>query len=88
MTERAVTEDVPESVREAQERFDAGMGADGDRACAWTRMHPNLSSPACTSARHPASMWCGTELGRNPESRTYIEYFLEDRLRHAERLRR
>ena len=30
MTEPMVTDDIPESVREAQERFDAGMGADGD----------------------------------------------------------
>jgi cytochrome P450 len=30
MTEPTVTSDIPLSVREAQERFDAGMGADGD----------------------------------------------------------
>jgi cytochrome P450 len=30
MSEPTVTEDVPQSVRDAQEKFDAGMGADGD----------------------------------------------------------
>ena len=30
MAESTVTEDVPQSVRDAQEKFDAGMGADGD----------------------------------------------------------
>ncbi|HZQ32164.1 MAG TPA: cytochrome P450 [Mycobacterium sp.] len=30
MVEPTVADDIPESVREAQERFDAGMGADGD----------------------------------------------------------
>ena len=30
MSEPTATEDMPQSVREAQERFDAGMGADGD----------------------------------------------------------
>ena len=30
MAEPILTEDIPQSVREAQEKFDAGMGADGD----------------------------------------------------------
>ena len=30
MAEPTVTDDVPQSVRDAQEKFDAGMGADGD----------------------------------------------------------
>jgi hypothetical protein len=30
MAEPTVTDDIPQSVREAQEKFDAGMGADGD----------------------------------------------------------
>jgi hypothetical protein len=48
MTKRAVTEDVPESVREAQERFDAGMGADGNAS-----PYPMLHELRGKAAVHP-----------------------------------
>lgn len=48
MSEPTVTEDLPESVREAQERFDAGMGADGD-----TSPYPMLAELRGKAAVHP-----------------------------------
>jgi cytochrome P450 len=48
MREPTVTEDVPESVREAQERFDAGMGADGDAS-----PYPMLQELRAKAAVHP-----------------------------------
>ena len=48
MSEPTVTEDLPESVREAQERFDAGMGADGDAS-----PYPMLAELRGKAAVHP-----------------------------------
>lgn len=48
MAEPTVTEDVPESVREAQERFDAGMGADGNAS-----PYPMLRELRAKAAVHP-----------------------------------
>ena len=48
MSEPTVTEDLPESVREAQERFDAGMGADGDAS-----PYPMLAELRRKAAVHP-----------------------------------
>jgi cytochrome P450 len=48
MSEPMVTEDMPESVREAQERFDAGMGADGDAS-----PYPMLRELRAKAAVHP-----------------------------------
>jgi cytochrome P450 len=48
MTEPTVTSDIPLSVREAQERFDAGMGADGDAS-----PYPMLRDLRATAPVHP-----------------------------------
>lgn len=48
MTEPTVSEDLPQSVREAQERFDAGMGADGDAS-----PYPMLCELRARAAVHP-----------------------------------
>lgn len=48
VTEPTVTEDLPDSVREAQERFDAGMGADGDAS-----QYPMLRELRAKAAVHP-----------------------------------
>ena len=48
MAEPTVTEDVPQSVRDAQERFDAGMGADGDAS-----PYPMLRGLRAKTAVHP-----------------------------------
>jgi cytochrome P450 len=48
MAEPTVTEDLPPSVREAQERFDAGMGADGDAS-----PYPMLRDLRAKAAVHP-----------------------------------
>ena len=48
MTEPTVTEDVRDSVREAQARFDAGMGADGDAS-----PYPMLHELRGKAAVHP-----------------------------------
>jgi cytochrome P450 len=48
MTEPTVTPDIPLSVREAQERFDAGMGADGDAS-----PYPMLRDLRATASVHP-----------------------------------
>jgi hypothetical protein len=48
MSEPAVTEDITQSVRDAQDRFDAGMGADGDAS-----PYPMLRQLRATGAVHP-----------------------------------
>ncbi len=48
MSEPTVTEDLPQSVRDAQERFDAGMGADGDAS-----PYPMLRELRAKAAVHP-----------------------------------
>jgi hypothetical protein len=48
MAEPTVTEDVPQSVRDAQEKFDAGMGADGNAS-----PNPMLRELRSTGAVHP-----------------------------------
>ncbi|MCW2651677.1 MAG: cytochrome [Mycobacterium sp.] len=48
MSEPTVTEDMPQSVRDAQERFDAGMGADGDAS-----PYPMLRDLRANGAVHP-----------------------------------
>jgi cytochrome P450 len=48
MAEPTVTEDIPQSVRDAQERFDAGMGADGDAS-----PYPMLRDLRTKAAVHP-----------------------------------
>ncbi|MGH3676787.1 MAG: cytochrome P450 [Mycobacterium sp.] len=48
MTEPTDTEDVPQSVRDAQELFDAGMGADGDAS-----PYPMLRELRTKGAVHP-----------------------------------
>ena len=48
MSEPTVTEDLPDSVREAQEHFDAGMGADGDAS-----PYPMLGELRGKAAVHP-----------------------------------
>ncbi len=60
MTEPTVTEDVPESVREAQERFDAGMGADGDAS-----PYPMLRDLRAKGAVHPG--WPEMGIFGNPD---------------------
>ena len=60
MTEPTVTEDVPESVREAQKRFDAGMGADGDAS-----PYPMLRDLRAKGAVHPG--WAEMGIFNNPD---------------------
>src|ERR1700739_490251 len=48
MAEPTVTEDVPQSVRDAQEKFDAGMGAKGDAS-----PYPMLAELRAKGAVHP-----------------------------------
>ena len=48
MAEPTVTDDIPQSVRDAQERFDAGMGADGDAS-----PYPMLRELRAKGAVHP-----------------------------------
>ncbi len=48
MSEPTATEDIPQSVRDAQERFDAGMGADGAAS-----PYPLLSELRAKGAVHP-----------------------------------
>ena len=48
MSEPTVTEDLPDSVREAQEHFDAGMGADSDAS-----PYPMLAELRGKAAVHP-----------------------------------
>jgi len=48
MSEPTVTEDITQSVRDAQERFDAGMGADGDAS-----PYPMLHELRANGAVHP-----------------------------------
>ena len=48
MAEPTVAEDLPESVRQAQERFDAGMGADGNAS-----PYPMLRELRAKAAVHP-----------------------------------
>ena len=48
MTEPTVTQDIPDSVREAQEHFDAGMGADGNAS-----PYPMLRELRTKGAVHP-----------------------------------
>ncbi|MFZ0834418.1 MAG: cytochrome P450 [Mycobacterium sp.] len=60
MTEPTVTEDVPESVREAQERFDAGMGADGNAS-----PYPMLRDLRAKGAVHPG--WPEMGIFGNPD---------------------
>ena len=48
MTEPTVTQDIPDSVREAQEHFDAGMGADGNAS-----PYPMLRELRAKGAVHP-----------------------------------
>jgi cytochrome P450 len=48
MSEPTVTEDMPQSVRDAQQRFDAGMGADGDAS-----PYPMLRDLRANGAVHP-----------------------------------
>jgi cytochrome P450 len=55
VTEPTVTEDVPEGVREAQERFDAGMGADGNAS-----PYPMLRDLRAKGAVHPGWPEMGT----------------------------
>ena len=48
MADPTITEDVPQSVRDAQEKFDAGMGADGDAS-----PYPILRELRSTRAVYP-----------------------------------
>jgi hypothetical protein len=48
MAEPTVTDDVPQSVRDAHEKFDAGMGAQGDAS-----PYPMLAELRAKGAVHP-----------------------------------
>lgn len=71
MTEPTVTEDVPESVREAQERFDAGMGADGNAS-----PYPMLRDLRAKGAVHPG--WPEMGIFGNPDGQQIFAAYTFD----------
>ena len=69
MAEPTVTEDVPQSVRDAQEKFDAGIGANGDAS-----PYPMLRELRSTGPVHPGWPEMGILDNTDDGPRVYAAY--------------